>query len=61
MNRAKIVMAIFALAGLLAICSIGYAIAAGSLMGIIGGVVAVCVVFGLGFKTKRKFREEGLL
>ncbi|MGX9133530.1 DUF5325 family protein [Rummeliibacillus sp. JY-2-4R] len=61
MNRAKIVMAIFALAGLLAICSIGYAIAAGSFSGIIGGIVAVIVVFGLGFKTKRKFRDQGLL
>ncbi|MGM9966661.1 MULTISPECIES: DUF5325 family protein [unclassified Rummeliibacillus] len=61
MNKAKIVMAIFALAGILAMCSIGYAIAASSILGIIGGIIAVCVVFGLAFKTKRQFRDKGLL
>ena len=54
-------MAIFALAGILAMCSIGYAVAASNILGIIGGIVAVCVVFGLAFKTKRQFREKGLL
>lgn len=61
MNKAKIVMAIFALAGVLAMCSIGYAVAVSSISGIIGGIVAVCVVFGLAFKTKRQFRNKGLL
>lgn len=59
--KAKIVMAIFALAGILAMCSIGYAIAAGSTFGAISGIVAVVVVFGLAFKTKRQFRDQGLL
>lgn len=54
-------MAIFALAGILAMCSIGWAIAVGSVSGIIGGIVAVFVVFGLAFKTKRQFRDKGLL
>ncbi|MGG0655963.1 DUF5325 family protein [Rummeliibacillus pycnus] len=61
MNKAKFVMAIFALAGVLAMCSIGWAIALGSTLGIIGGIIAVCVVFGLAFKTKRQFRDQGLL
>lgn len=54
-------MAIFALAGILAMCSIGWAVAAGSIIGVIGGIVAVFVVFGLAFKTKRQFRDQGLL
>lgn len=54
-------MAIFAIAGILAMCSIGWAIAAGSISGIIGGIVAVFVVFGFAFKTKRQFRDQNLL
>lgn len=61
MNQAKLVMAIFAIAGVLAIFSIGIAIAAGSVLGILGGIVLVIAIFGFAFKLKRKFRDKGLL
>lgn len=61
MNKAKVVMFIFALAAILSMMSIGYAIAVKSILGAIAGVVALCVVMMSGFKMKRKFREQGLL
>ncbi|GEK32682.1 DUF5325 family protein [Kurthia sibirica] len=61
MNQAKLVMAILALAGILAMFSIGIAIAAGSVLGILGGIVLVIAIFGTGFTLKRKFRDRGLL
>lgn len=61
MNIAKVVMAIMALAGILAMCSIGYAIAVGNVLGILGGIVLVIAIFGYAFTMKRKFRERGLL
>ncbi|MFJ8234500.1 DUF5325 family protein [Ureibacillus sp. NPDC094379] len=61
MNKAKVVMFIFALAAILSMMSIGYAIAVKSILGAIAGVVALCVVMMTGFKMKRKFREQGLL
>lgn len=61
MNKAKIVMFIFALAALLSMITIGYAIAIKSIFAIIASIFALGFVMGLGFKTKRKFRENGLL
>ncbi|HWK22628.1 MAG TPA: DUF5325 family protein [Ureibacillus sp.] len=61
MNRAKVVMFIFAVAAMLSMLSIGYSIAAKTVLGIIAGIVALCAVMIIGFKLKRKFREQGLL
>lgn len=61
MNPAKIVMFIFALAALSSMISIGYAIAIRSVWAIIACIAALCIVMILGFKTKRKFKEKGLL
>nr|WP_106783972.1 DUF5325 family protein [Lysinibacillus timonensis] len=61
MNLAKLVMFIFALAAILSMVSIGYAIAVGSVFGVIAAIVALIFAFILGFKMKRKFREQGLL
>lgn len=61
MNKAKVVMFIFALAALLSMISIGYAIAIKSIFAIITSILALGLVMGMGFRTKRKFRENGLL
>lgn len=61
MNKAKVVMFIFALAAMLSMMAIGYSIAAMSVIGIIAGIVALCAVMISGFKLKRKFRNQGLL
>jgi Ca2+/Na+ antiporter len=60
-NLAKLIMFIFALAALLAMVSIGYSIAIGSITGSISAIIALVVVFFLGFSMKRKFRDQGLL
>ncbi|WP_010286619.1 DUF5325 family protein [Kurthia massiliensis] len=61
MNKAKVVMALLALAGILSMCSIGVSIAEDSIFGAILGIVLVCAIFGYAFSLKRKFRERGLL
>lgn len=61
MNKAKAVMFLFAAAAMLSMISIGYAIAAKTFLGVIAGIVAFGAVMGIGFKMKRKFREQGLL
>ena len=61
MIRGKIVMAFYALAAVLAMCSIGYSVAASNIWGVIEGIVATCVIFMTAFKMKRKLREQGLL
>ena len=61
MNKAKVVMFIFAIAAMLSMISIGYAIAAKTILGAIAGLVALFAVMFIGFKMKRKFREQDLL
>lgn len=46
---------------MLSMISIGYAIAAKTILGAIAGLVALCAVMFIGFKMKRKFREQNLL
>ncbi|MFC7685553.1 DUF5325 family protein [Ureibacillus sp. GCM10028918] len=61
MNKAKAVMFLFAVAAMLSMISIGYAIAAKTFLGAIAGLAALFAVMFIGFKMKRKFREQGLL
>ena len=61
MNKAKIVMAILALAGVLSMFSIGVAVAYNSIWGMIVSIVLVFGIFGYAFSLKRKFRDRGLL
>ena len=71
MNKAKLVMFIYALAAILSMLGIGFSV---SLLGIVGTkydlsgiigiiicIIAMCAIFMMGFITKRKFREQGLL
>mgnify|MGYP006792851095 FL=1 len=71
MNKAKFVMFIYALAAILSMISIGFAFSLVFMtgdkyetmgwIGVVVGVVAMCAIFGMAFKTKRKFRDQGLL
>ncbi|ATP39210.1 hypothetical protein CSE16_03715 [Solibacillus sp. R5-41] len=71
MNKAKAVMFIYALSAILSMVGIGFSVAlvfmtgtnfeTTGIIGIIVGLIAMCAIFGLGFVTKRKFREQGLL
>ncbi|QPC46203.1 YlaF family protein [Mangrovibacillus cuniculi] len=42
----------------LAIMSIGVAIAERSILGIVASILLVTIIMGLGFKTKKKLRER---
>ncbi|MET3575826.1 YlaF family protein [Bhargavaea ullalensis] len=61
MKNVKWVFVLFALAALASMVAIGFAIGAGSILGIIGAVVLLFAVMGFGFKTKKAMREKGLL
>lgn len=61
MNKAKFVMLLFAIAAILSMVCIGYAVAIESILGAIGAIVLLGFVMMMGFKLKRKFRASGLL
>lgn len=71
MNRAKLVMAIYALAALISMLGIGFSIALVGMpgteydisgyIGIIVCIIVMCLIMMMGFKMKRKLRERGLL
>ncbi len=71
MNKAKLVMFIYALAALISMIGIGVSVAVMGvvgekyntigLIGIIVCIIVLCYIFMMGFKTKKKFQNEGLL
>ncbi|MFB1081257.1 YlaF family protein [Jeotgalibacillus sp. JSM ZJ347] len=52
------VFLLYAFAAVIAMSGIGVAIAERSAIGAIVSILAVIVVFGMGFKTKKRFREQ---
>lgn len=71
MNKAKFVMFIYALAAILSMIGIGFAFSLVFMTGdkyettgwisVVVGLIAMCAIFGMAFKQKRKFRDQGLL
>ncbi|MCH1623933.1 YlaF family protein [Fredinandcohnia quinoae] len=61
MKKVNILMLFFAFATAFSIMLIGVAIAERSLLGIILSIIAVIIVAGLGFSSKKKMRERGRL
>ncbi|WP_462409121.1 YlaF family protein [Neobacillus sp. Marseille-QA0830] len=61
MNQVNWQMLIFAILAAASIMGMGIAIAEKSMLGLFGCIVALVVIMGLGFKTKKKLREKGLL
>ncbi len=72
MNKAKLVMFIYSLAALISMIGIGFSVSlvfmAGTdeydtigIAGIVACIIAVCVIFMMGMKQKKKFIEAGLL
>lgn len=59
MKNVNIPMLLFAILTAICIMLIGVAIAERSLLGIILSIIAVIIVTGLGFTTKKKMRENG--
>ncbi|TFE00289.1 YlaF family protein [Jeotgalibacillus salarius] len=52
------VFILFAFAAVIAMSGIGIAIAERSALGAIVSIIGVIAVFGMGFKTKKRFREQ---
>lgn len=64
-------MFIYALAALFSMIGIGFFVAligvvgdkydVSGMIGIISCIIIMCIIFMMGFKTKKKFQEQGLL
>ncbi|KHD84298.1 YlaF family protein [Heyndrickxia ginsengihumi] len=61
MREIKWVFVFFAFAAFLSICGIGVAIGAESIFGLFISIVLLFFIMGFGFKTKKRYREEGRL
>ncbi len=62
-NLKEIKWPLLALAILATVCimGIGIAVAEASIIGIFASIIGLIVTMGLGFKTKKKMRENGTL
>ena len=71
MNKAKLVMFIYASAALISMIGIGVSVAVMGvigekyntvgLIGVIVCIIVLCFIFMMGFKTKKAFQKQGLL
>lgn len=61
MGNGKWIFWVLATIAALLIVSVGFAIGAGSLLGVVVSILGIIIVFGLGFTQKKKMRERGLL
>ncbi|RSK26883.1 hypothetical protein EJF36_08390 [Bacillus sp. HMF5848] len=61
MQLLNITMLIFAIAGVIAMSLVGIFIAEGHALGIIGSLLAVIIIMGAGFMTKKKLQRAGKL
>ena len=61
MGNGKWMFWVLATIAALLIVSVGFAIGAGSLLGVVVSIIGIIIVFGLGFTQKKKMRERGLL
>lgn len=61
MKKVKWSLLVYAILAAASIMGIGVAISEKSIIGALGCIVAIIVIMGMGFKTKRKMRENGEL
>ncbi|MEH7747865.1 YlaF family protein [Neobacillus drentensis] len=61
MKNVKWSLLVYAILAAASIMGIGVAISEKSIIGAIGCILAIIVIMGMGFKTKRKMRENGEL
>ncbi|EKN65536.1 hypothetical protein BABA_19651 [Neobacillus bataviensis LMG 21833] len=61
MNNVKWSLLVYSILAAAGIMGIGIAISEKSLVGAIACILAVIVIMGMGFRTKRKMRENGEL
>ncbi|WHY68570.1 YlaF family protein [Neobacillus sp. SuZ13] len=61
MKNVKWSLLVYAILAAASIMGIGVAISEKSIIGAIGCILAIIVIMGMGFKTKKKMRENGEL
>lgn len=61
MKDIKWIFVIYAIAAVLAMCAIGVSVGRSSILGIVVSIVALILIMGYGFKTKKSMREAGTL
>ncbi|WP_026566320.1 YlaF family protein [Bacillus sp. UNC41MFS5] len=61
MKNVKCSLLVYAILAAASIMGIGIAISEKSIIGAMGCIIAIIVIMGMGFKTKRKMRENGEL
>ncbi|CRK80633.1 YlaF family protein [Neobacillus massiliamazoniensis] len=59
MKQIKWIFVMYAVLATASIMGIGVAISEKSVIGVMGSILLVVLVMGMGFKTKRKMRENG--
>jgi hypothetical protein len=59
MKQIKWIFVMYAIIAAASIMGIGVAISEKSVIGVMGSILLVVLVMGMGFKTKRKMRENG--
>lgn len=61
MKEIKWIFVVYSILAAACIMGIGVAIAEKSILGTLGSIIAVVLIMGMGFKTKKKMRENGEL
>lgn len=61
MKDIKWIFVFYSLAAVLSMCGIGIAVGRSSMLGIAVSMIALTLIMGYGFKTKKKMREQGIL
>ena len=61
MKNIKWIFVFYSIAAIVSMCAIGVAIAMSSPFIAIVAIIALILIMGNGFKTKKKYREQGLL
>ncbi|MGD7043533.1 YlaF family protein [Jeotgalibacillus proteolyticus] len=57
MKKTNAIFVLYAFAAVLAMSGVGIAVGERSILWAILSIIALIVVFGMGFKTKKKYRE----
>jgi len=61
LKNIKWVFVLYSISAILSMCGIGVAVGFRSLPGAIVAIIALILIMGYGFKTKKKMREQGVL
>ncbi|WP_110112403.1 YlaF family protein [Bacillus sp. CGMCC 1.16541] len=61
MKNIKWIFVFYAIVATVSIMAIGIFVGEGSVLGVLGAIVALVAVMGFGFVTKKKMRERGEL